>query len=194
MGLRAIGLVLITVGFIVGALASVMHTDSIVLEWFIPGAAAGVLGVACVQIGGLRKARDRSRVEANFEALDASLGRIVQRIGELDDGKADIDVYDLPAKIDELLVEDITTFADARESIAHVWGSQAYANVMTPFAAGERYVNRVWSTAADGYIDEAHAYLSRSRAQFADALERLELLHAQQGRSAGRSGASAASG
>ena len=45
---------------------------------------------------------------------------------------------------------------------------------MSKFAAGERYLNRVWSTAADGYIDEAHASLSRSRQQFDEALVAFE--------------------
>jgi hypothetical protein len=37
-------------------------------------------------------------------------------------------------------------------------------------------LNRVWSTAADGYIDEAHTYVGRSLEQFDAALKRLEAL------------------
>ena len=32
---------------------------------------------------------------------------------------------------------------------------------MSPFAAGERAINRAWSAAADGYIDEATVCLQR---------------------------------
>lgn len=42
---------------------------------------------------------------------------------------------------------------------------------MNPFAAGERYLNRVWSTSTDGYIDEAHIYVTKAREQFESALE-----------------------
>ena len=36
----------------------------------------------------------------------------------------------------------------------HVFGMQNYADVMSNFAAGERYINRVWSASTDGYVDE----------------------------------------
>ena len=52
------------------------------------------------------------------------------------------------------------------ESIAIAFGLPLYASVMSHFAAGERYLNRVWSCSVDGYIDEAHAYISRAREQF----------------------------
>ena len=57
-----------------------------------------------------------------------------------------------------------------RESIAH-GGLQAYAEVMNRFAAGERYLNRVWSASTDGYIEEAHRYMERATRQFAETLE-----------------------
>lgn len=174
--MRLVGLVLVAVGFLGGALFAVLDPATVPLAWFVPSVVLGAVGVGLVRFAGHREAHDTSRVEANFKALDVSLGRIAGNVAKLDDEKADMDVYALPERIDELFLEDIAAFVEARESIAHVWGSQAYADVMSPFAAAERYLNRVWSTAADGYVDEAHEYLGRSRAQFADALARLEAL------------------
>jgi len=51
---------------------------------------------------------------------------------------------------------------------------QTYANIMSEFAAGERYVNRVWSASADGYDKEASDYLQRAIEQFRDANEQLQ--------------------
>lgn len=174
--MRPLGLTLLTVGFLAGVLASVVDPDRILLEWFVPAAALAALGVGLARFASHREKSDTARVEANFQALDASLGRIAKHVAELDADKESMDVYDLPARIDELFLKDVETFVEARESIAHVWGSQAYADVMSPFAAGERYLNRVWSCAADGYVDEAHDYLARSREQLAEALTRLESL------------------
>lgn len=42
---------------------------------------------------------------------------------------------------------------------------------MNRFAAGERYLNRVWSASTDGYIEEAHRYIERATRQFAETLE-----------------------
>ena len=49
---------------------------------------------------------------------------------------------------------------------------------MSRFAGGERYLNRVWSASADGYIDEVHAYLTKARDQLADARDYLYQLDA----------------
>lgn len=79
-------------------------------------------------------------------------------------------------------------FVEARESIAHACGMQAYAEIMSHFAAGERYLNRVWSCAADGYIDEAHTFVSRSYRQFEEARAKLRALQARTARSAASTG------
>jgi hypothetical protein len=49
---------------------------------------------------------------------------------------------------------------------------------MSSFAAGERYLNRVWSASADGYVDEVNIYLDKAQEQFAESLNRIEQLKA----------------
>ena len=71
--------------------------------------------------------------------------------------------------IDLKLRTDLRRFADARESMVHLFGLQAYADIMSSFAAGERYINRVWSASADGYGAEASTYIEKAAKQFADA-------------------------
>jgi hypothetical protein len=51
----------------------------------------------------------------------------------------------------------------------HVFGMQGYADVMSAFAAGERYINRVWSASTDGYEDEVRRYIERAAGQFDEA-------------------------
>lgn len=84
-------------------------------------------------------------------------------------------------RIDDLFTDDLNTFIEARESIAHSHGLAAYAEVMNCFAAGERYLNRVWSASTDGYIDEINDYLDRAREQFAAGLEKVLNLRAKPG-------------
>ena len=78
------------------------------------------------------------------------------------------------AEIDARLRDDLRRFADARESLVHLFDLQAYANVRSDFAAGERYINRVWSASADGYDGEARHYLGKAAAQFRAAGRQLE--------------------
>jgi hypothetical protein len=78
-------------------------------------------------------------------------------------------VYEARFEIDHLFREDLNNFANARETMIHVFGMQKYADVMSAFAAGERYINRVWSASTDGYEDEVHQYLEKARNQFDEA-------------------------
>jgi len=70
----------------------------------------------------------------------------------------------------------LNTFVEARESIAHTHSLNAYADVMSSFAAGERYLNRVWSASTDGYIDEVNAYLDKAQEQFVESLAKIRNL------------------
>ena len=136
----------------------------------------GVIGVVLVQIGIRQEAKDEGKRDANFQILKDNLSHIAQGMDALDTEKETIFIYDLPQVLEDRFADQINLFVEARESIAHGWGMQAYADIMSHFAAGERYMNRVWSTAADGYIDEAHTYVTRSKEQFAEAYERLSVL------------------
>jgi hypothetical protein len=61
----------------------------------------------------------------------------------------------------------------------HLFGLQAYADIMSSFAAGERYINRVWSASADGYDVEAAKYLDKAAQQFAGTQEQLSAISSQ---------------
>ena len=168
--MRAIGYVLITLGFLAGAYLSVVRAEGVPVGAYLIALVVGAAGVVAVQLATRRAAQHVDRLAADMEALEASLARVAENVDRLDEEKESIDVYDLKDRIDDTFPPDLDAFVQARESIIHRHGLQAYADVMNPFAAGERYLNRVWSTSTDGYIDEAHEYLHRAREQFDDAL------------------------
>ncbi len=83
----------------------------------------------------------------------------------------------LPDIIDGQFEEPIAKFVEAREAIAHRYGVDAHPAVMSEFATAERYLNRVWSCAAEGYVDEVGDYLRNSRDRFVAAQGALEQYH-----------------
>ncbi len=170
---------MVTVGFIAAALAAVVDENTVRWLWYIPALGLGVAGVATIRVVDVRRSKTEHHITANIEVVQASLARIADNINRLNSEKHSINTYDMRHRIDELFLEDLAMFVDARESIAHRYGLIAYADVMSCFAAGERYLNRVWSASADGYIDEVNAYLDKARAQFADTLRNLNSLKKQ---------------
>jgi hypothetical protein len=172
--MQALGLFLIAVGFLGGSYVAVLDPKSIDWSWFVPFAACGAIGVALVQIGSRLKATAAERLAANVRDIDESLAELIGGIDELDRDKETLDVYELPGWIDRRFASPIGRFVEARESLIHVHDVATYADVMSSFAAAERYLGRVWSAASEGYVDEANTYVGRAREELHAARQRLE--------------------
>jgi len=172
--MRSAGYLMITAGFLLGTLAAVQTPENLVeLKWYGPALVLGIVGVVLARTAARGGARAKETVTQNLSVLHESLARIVDNAERLDAEKANLDPYEVHRRIDELFREDLTLFADARETIGHAYGLSSFAAVMNEFAAGERYLNRVWSSSIDGWIDEVQLYLGRARDQFRIALETL---------------------
>lgn len=173
--MRWFGLLLLTAGFLWGTIVAVRDAQNVV-DWaaFLPGVVVGAIGVFLARRGAHLESTEESAVAANVKLLHGSLGRVAEGLAELERGKAEIDIYDLHGVLDERFAADLAEFADARKSMIPQYGLDAYAAVMNDFAAGERYLNRVWSCSVDGYIDEAHEFLVRARDQLVAAREKLD--------------------
>lgn len=176
--MKKIGYALISLGFVSGALVAVLDEETIIWSYFVLALAVGAAGVVLVQVARRRRQEDSATLEADLGGLEESLDNIVSRIRALNREKEDIDPYEVRHRIDEEFSKDLKRFVDARESLSHVYSLEAYADVMMHFAAGERYLNRVWSASADGYVDEVHAYLERAETQFEKAKNEVERLTA----------------
>ena len=170
--MRPLGHVLVWIGFLTGAFIAVARQDGLYsLPWFVAALAVGAAGIALVRVGTRRLAHHEDKLVADITTLRSSLEQVVADVEALDRDKESLDVYDLHRRIDETFTEHLAAFVEARESIAYRFGLQAYADVMSHFASGERYLHRVWSASTDGYVDEAHEQLGRAHEQFGEALE-----------------------
>jgi hypothetical protein len=198
--MKLLGFLMVTAGFILAALATVVDQSALreidestveVVEegsaetvnestvkwmWYIPALGLGAAGVIIIRVDHARQNKTEHHIAARIETVESSLEKISTNINKLNSEKHSIHTYDMRHRIDELFIDDIDKFVDARESIAHRYGLAAYGEVMSTFAAGERYLNRVWSASADGYIDEVNAYLEKAREQFVESLAKIHQL------------------
>jgi hypothetical protein len=175
--MKRLGYLMIILGFLTGAYATVQRAEGVPVAPYLAALAVGIAGVVVVRRISHREVRSEGAIATNLGAIGGSLESVVEKARELERDKASIDVYELRHHIDREFPDDLDAFVQARESIAHRFGLQSYADVMNPFAAGERYLNRVWSTSTDGYIDEAHLYIGKALEQFESALAEFRGLH-----------------
>ena len=170
--MKKLAYLLLVAGFLVGAYAAALDVE--VVDWtiFAIAAVAAVAGVVIAKREDSAMARSESVLESNRNELNESIGNVVRDLGEMTDG-ASVTGNALRSLIDDRLRPDLRRFAEARESMVHLYGLQTYADIMSEFAAGERYINRVWTSSADGYDAEAEKYLARAAEQFKDAQKQL---------------------
>lgn len=170
--MKAPGYFLLCAGFVIAAFATALDIKAVHWNLYGIAAAAAVVGVFLIKRHVRTLATSDERLAGNRSELRESIDNIVKDLQALAAG-GELKGSALRDRIDDKLRPDLTRFADARESMVHLFGMQTYADIMSHFAAGERYVNRVWSASADGYDAEAATYLGRAEAQFVDAQRQL---------------------
>lgn len=172
--MEKMGYSLITIGFLAGALTAVVDVSQVRWVYYMGALLTGFSGVVMVRHTNRWKGRAEELLTAHMEDVQDSLGRIVEKIADVRDARTSTQISGLKDRIDHLFPEDLATFVAARRSLAHVHGLQLYADVMSHFAAGERYLNRVWSASADGYGDEVTIYLEKAQSQFTEAFQKVQ--------------------
>jgi hypothetical protein len=170
--MKNVAYLLLAGGFLVGAYATALDVQSVDWALFGMAALAAIAGVVMAKRADRAHATSGTVLDTNRKELSESIGNIVRDLGTMTDGTA-AKGEELRNWIDETLRPDLRRFVDARQSMVHLFGMQAYADIMSDFAAGERYVNRVWSSSADGYDEEAAIYLKKAAAQFEEAQQQL---------------------
>jgi hypothetical protein len=175
---RVRGYFLLIVGFLAGAYVASLHPEETNWRWFVPAVVFAAIGVQQIKQAASSAARDRDRLGSDRSELEGSLDRIVESLTKLRSDGGAIPPFEMRFEIDRLFRDDLNRFVEARDSLARLYGIQAYADIVSEFAAGERYLNRVWSASADGYVDEITRYIDRAQVQFEHAKRRLEAVQA----------------
>jgi len=170
--MKKLAYLLLVAGFLLGAYAAALDIQDVNWNFFAIAAVAAIAGVIIAKREDSAMARSGSVLESNRNELNDSINNIVRDLGQMTDGES-ARGSELRDWIDATLRPDLRRFADARASMVHLYGLQKYADIMSEFAAGERYINRVWTSSADGYDAEASTYLGRAAAQFKDAQKEL---------------------
>lgn len=171
--MKNIGYILFAAGFLAGAYATALDVENVNWMLFAGAAVIAVAGLVIAKTQASAHARSDEVLAVNRGELRESLQNIVRDLADIVDVSAEKGA-DLRERIDLKLRDDLRRFADARSSMVHLFGLQTYADIMSSFAAGERYINRVWSASADGYDGEAATYLEKAARQFADAQRQLQ--------------------
>lgn len=134
------------------------------IDWkvYVAGAMVGLLGVVILRLSINSIDTETDRSFDRFTTLEQALDKLQHGLTDMNHKFDDLIPEEIVEMIDDQLVLHFNDFADARNSITQRYGLSVFADVMSEFATAERYTNRAWSAAADGYMDEANACLAKS--------------------------------
>ena len=148
--MKNIGFFLLAGGFLAGAYATALDVEQVNWSLFALAAIGALVGLSLIKRAAAAHAQSDEVLEMNRGELRDSIANVIRDLGEIVEDRAARGSA-LRDAIDLRLRNDLRRFAAARESMVHLFGMQTYADIMSSFAAGERYINRVWSASADGY-------------------------------------------
>jgi hypothetical protein len=168
---------MVTVGFMGAALVSVLEVATLVWLHYAVWLGIGIGGVVLIRSHMKELWTEPDALAGNMKTLIDCMTRVVDTCGNYQGASLTPQVcLSMHSTIDNTFMDDLRHFADARESITRLHGLQNYAEIMSSFATGERYLNRVWSSSADGYIDEVALFMPQVQAQFTECLTKLKKL------------------
>lgn len=177
--MRALGQLLLWLGFLAGSFASVSRLEvegdkwaTVPWTWYVIAIGVGIVGIVLLRRAKRDDHADDAKTEAEYSVIRSSLAQLSSAVEALCQKSQEVPA-DVLRRIDDQCAEPLADFADSRQALIKRFGMAVYADVMTEFASAERYVNRTWSAAADGYIDEINASLNRANQHLANARELL---------------------
>lgn len=174
------GTVMLWAGFLGGSFFTVLNLENKDAPWstitwlpYLGCAAIGVVGVVILRLEKASLSSEKAASAALIDDLKNSLAVAADQASMLVKQLNEMTCEDVLEFIDNECVPHMNEFADGRETIIERADMAAYAAVMTEFASGERYLNRAWSEAADGYVDEVVDSANHAANFLAAAVEKL---------------------
>jgi len=140
--------------------------------WYSVAAAVCFTGVVLLHVSRRQVTQRSDQSAANLQEITQALERAIEKTQQLKQSSSNMAPSKIVIFIDDEIADELRTFADGRECMVTEQGLTFFADVMSPFAAGERAINRAWSAAADGYIDEATDCLEKGLRMLTSAREK----------------------
>lgn len=133
---------------------------------YLMSIAIGISGAILIRSSGRGATDTDLHRQAGLEQMFATLQTLNTQIDRLIEALPQLAPEETVTWIDTHCAPLCADFADNRELMKSAFGLNGFAAVMSDFASGERFLNRVWSAAADGYMEEAWRSLRTSQQFF----------------------------
>ncbi|MCL5019714.1 MAG: hypothetical protein M1426_04460 [Patescibacteria group bacterium] len=170
--IKRVGTILMYIGTIAGLTAAARIPPDYVIFWISTGLL--VTGIIIRKLS--RKRKDEVLDSKDIQELREYLQNALQEVKALNASSQELTCESLYPKVDKVTGNFLYNFGQGCHSLQTNFGIQGYNAVMGHFALAERYLNRVWSASADGYLEEAIDYLAKAEPELNESLSVIEHL------------------
>jgi hypothetical protein len=131
-----------------------------------------VASASQVEPGAKGLAEPGGGADSELQALRAELAELRKELSATADPGLRIQL--IVDRAERMTAAHVPPFIAARPQLVARLGLAGYAQLMDRFAAAERQLNRAWSAAADGYLDEATECLDNASVLLEEAEQRMK--------------------
>lgn len=137
--------------------------------WFLGAVLIVLAAIALKRMDAEDHAADESG-KTPADGVRAALGQVISECEQLAASAPTMDADALHRAIDPITSGALYRVVEGREAVKAALGLGGFAEVYGPLASGERVLNRAWSAAVDGYLEEAQLCAQDCVQHFRDAL------------------------
>ena len=163
----SIGIVLAIVGASKAPIEGSAWPDTVPV--FLAGSLLAVVGLFLWRRATAAEARAQAASSESANDPYALLTGLMEPMNALKSELDSLDTEALGERVDHLLNDFVLPFAEVRQVLVNRMGMEKGAEVLVIVAFGERLLNRVWTTAADGHLPEAKACFPEAHEAFIEA-------------------------
>ncbi|MDP1560432.1 MAG: hypothetical protein Q8M16_03455 [Pirellulaceae bacterium] len=141
---------------------------------YLPALVVGIVGVVLLRSTAKQAVDIEVARTTGLDPLRRSLSLLLDEAQKLKSDLPRMTPESVVAFIDDRCTEHCNNFADQRDQLKSAFGLNGFGEIMSEFASGERFLNRTWSAAADGYMEEAYRSIETSLRFFQAAHDRIK--------------------
>jgi hypothetical protein len=173
---------LLMLGLVIASLAAsriddTMGVSALLLDgYFILGIGAIILSIILNRLSVSRASKTDLSESLVFSNAKKNIQELLSGLDTIARSRHTLPLKQAVEQVDKLLKNQVFDIVESRMSIIQITGYGPYAEFMSDFAIGERFISRSWSAGVDKYPDESFNYVEKAIPFFEKAQQTLEII------------------
>jgi hypothetical protein len=180
--MKVIAWILLMLGLVVSSLAASRIDDHLgvlallIDPFFLLGIGSIAISIVLNRLSVSTKTKTDPSENFVFVNAKKNIEEVLNALSSIAQNRDALPLAHVVQQVDTLLKNQVFDIVESRISIIQISGYGPYAEFMSDFAVGERFISRSWSAGVDKYKEESFNYVEKAIPFFEKAKRTLELI------------------